>query len=614
MRHCRRACFITLLVVPSLLGTAEDDVKEISPLELTQAVRSCRGPYGVFMSSGDLADEAESDSALAFGGVAEMFVGVACFSILRCDQSPVFCADLNVRRTPAVIVYPPGSGAAQLLTGALDKQEIAAGIARPISVADRALVLNAENMEIFLKDSLRPVKVILFSSRKTTPVILQALSSDPELWPYVRFGFVKHSENSILTQFKVTEVPHIVLQHGSNISTRESFIGGTMTIEALRGWIKGHVQASAVDPGEDGIFRAVEGASLLEEPMIDFPDDEEDGESDTSAPAPAGKSKFGYTIGDTAGWTGTDEDVPAGAKGKVVGFTDDKVLVQFPKGSWAFRPTELMKAASSPRPGPKPGSGSGKKPGPSPAPQRKVSANYKLMKRGSEGCPDGLEILTLEECFKAAEELGIRAQPPWIATYPGLPRFCSIREKPSGGDKERMHFNSAAEGSGRADLSPICLVAPHGGSWQHVGEPTAEQVPQLNAATKDLLLAHEGFSLVYLREGKLTPGEIAMLMDLEEQFRPQLESQGTKMNWMWMDLHVERKFKAHFDPPALPSAVVLNPHKRPRFAMVKHSEDAEGEPMPTDQPAIALLLNTVLGGDAQFSPLPAKALTKFAEQ
>lgn len=268
--------------------------------------------------------------------------------------------------------------------------------------------------------------------------------------------------------------------------------------------------------------------------------------------------------------------------------------------------------AGSPKPG-KPGRAQAESPSASPSPKK---AKYKKLQRGAEGCPPGQEIASVEECKKAIEELGLRAKPPWISSYPGLPRYCSHREQ-STGDGERMHFNSAAEGQGREDLSPICKVGAAGppGAAGAGWEPMADEpVPQLNAASKDALLAGDGFCLVYLREGRITQEETSMLMDLQKQFKPQLDHQGTKLRWMWMDLHVERKLKAAFDPAALPSAVVLNPHKRPRFAMVTHSEDSEGEPMPADQSSMALLLNTVLGGDAQFSPLPAKTLEKFAEK
>lgn len=553
------------------LAVHSGHVTELSGSELHRAIRGCRGPRAIFFSGAPCADSqpcsghAEAGAFSEFSAAAEMFAGVACFFTVTCHPAAYVCDDHGIRKPPAVVVYPRGSGAARVFSHKLVKQEIATWVARPINDADRALVLNDDNIDLFMKDISRPVKVMLFSSRKTTPVILQALSSDPDLWPYVRFGFVRHSETEILQRFKVSEVPMLILQHGTDTSAQEIYPGGDMSIEALRGWIEDQLEAGAVDPEEDGMFRALEGTRLLDQDLLlEFEDETEEASSESS--------------------------------------------------------TKPGKPGSSRKPG-KPGSS--RKPGQSRSPvpasptkgSRKPSGRYRMLKPGAEGCPEGYEIETLKECFQAVADLGLRADPPWVATYPGLPRYCSIRDRPSKGSEERLHFNSASEGQGRADVAPICKVSRAGpGKTSEVSETEAQEpVPELTAKSKDALLGGDGFSLIYLREGKITVEEVAMLVDLENQFRPQLNHQGTRMTWMWMDLHVERKFKAFFDPPALPSAVVLNPHTRPRFAMVQHSEDGEGDPMPTNQEAIGLLLNTVLGGDAQFSPLPAKALTKFVD-
>lgn len=539
------------------------DVPELSGVVLDQAIRSCRGPYALFLHfGGPDAGDGEEQAFAEFEAAAKMFANVACFAKASCTKSPSVCAEHNARQIPAIAVYPrriPGAASAQILFGKLEKQDIATAIAKTISDADRALVLSSENMDAFIKDSLKPIKLLLFSSRKTTPLILKALSSDPDLWPHVRFGFVQHTETDLVRKFGVKEVPQLLLgtesPSWSGSSSWETYSAGDMSIDALRDWILAKVRASVVDPGEAGLLRAVEGAGLMsEEVLLEAEDVEEDG---------------------------------------------------------TLTETEAVEAATK-RPGPKPGS---RKPGrartPAPQPRKKAKPyTYKLLKQGAEGCPPGQEIVTLEECLQAAEELGLKAQPPWVATYPGLPRFCSIRQRPSSKTgAERLHFNSAAEGQGRADLAPICKVAVQPGAKAPV--ETNEKVPELNAESRDRLLNEEGYCLIYMREGKITDEEKTMLLDLREQFRPQLEHQGTKMRWVWMDLNKERRFKAHFDPPVLPSAVVLNPRKRPRFAMVRHAEDGDGDAMPADQSSIALLLNTVLGGDAEFTNLPAKALTTF---
>lgn len=567
MLHCGVACFIGVWTFNFFnLGTSQDDeaakpeyalVTGHTPSQLQDAIRACKGPYGVFLTSGD---DADLQARLNFAGAAAQFgdSNVACFSLFRCDLNKEWCVDHNIKKTPAVLIYPPHSGSVQMLTGSLDREEISENVNKIIRQGDRSVVLTEDNIRDFLEDSLRPVKVILFSGRKAPPPIFQSLSSDPDLWPHVYFGFARHTEKALREYFGVTEVPHMILQHGKLDSTREQFhTSGNIDIDEIRQWIKQRVLSSAEDPGEIGLFQATRGASLFLDEEYDEELDEEASKQESPAPSP-----------------------------------------------------------NPPSPGPKPKPGgkkakSGTRKSSNLGPERIIK--YKLMKAGSPACPPGNEITTVDECFKALEALGRQAQPPWIATFPGLPRFCSLRESPSAKTgSERMHFNSHPQGQGREDLSPVCKFVTKPGSEPEAG--ARDPIPELTAASRETLFGTEGFSFVYLREGRIHEDEVAMIMELKQQFSSQLQNQGTKMHWMWMDLRMERKWKNLFDPPILPSAVVLSPHKRPRYTMLTHGEDVEGEHIPAHPESLTLLLNTVLGGDAQFSSLPQKYLEKFAER
>jgi len=63
-----------------------------------------------------------------------------------------------------------------------------------------------------------------------------------------------------------------------------------------------------------------------------------------SDPTKSVVGKFGFAIGEGVTWTGADDDVPKGSRGSVVGFTDNRLQVSFPKGTWHFLPAELLKA------------------------------------------------------------------------------------------------------------------------------------------------------------------------------------------------------------------------------------------------------------------------------
>ncbi len=62
----------------------------------------------------------------------------------------------------------------------------------------------------------------------------------------------------------------------------------------------------------------------------------------------------GFKKGDRVQWTGSDDDIPEGTVGTVVGLagdercvhgfqyrTNERVLVECQKGTWVFRPAEL---------------------------------------------------------------------------------------------------------------------------------------------------------------------------------------------------------------------------------------------------------------------------------
>jgi hypothetical protein len=59
--------------------------------------------------------------------------------------------------------------------------------------------------------------------------------------------------------------------------------------------------------------------------------------------APSAREQHGFTINDQITWKKTDQDVPKGTLGIVVGFLPDRVRVNFPKGTYNMRPDELVK-------------------------------------------------------------------------------------------------------------------------------------------------------------------------------------------------------------------------------------------------------------------------------
>lgn len=133
-----------------------------------------------------------------------------------------------------------------------------------------------------------------------------------------------------------------------------------------------------------------------------------------------------------------------------------------------------------------------------------------------------------------------------------------------------------------------------------------QEVPELtDKSHQDICFKGDGLCVVYLKDGAATQQEIDFLVELSKKFTSQISGRGTRLKFMWMNLAIEKNFRELFQPAQLPSAVVINPHKRLRYTKLDHGEDNEIE---GNSNAIAQLLDKVLGGDARFTPIKGQKL------
>lgn len=177
-------------------------------------------------------------------------------------------------------------------------------------------------------------------------------------------------------------------------------------------------------------------------------------------------------------------------------------------------------------------------------------------------------------------------------TYKGEMKFVPIK------DWVNLHSESGmgdkVHGGGKKSEESIEEAKP----W------LVQEVPELTLKShQDICFKGEGLCVIYLKDGDLSAQEENMLTALSKRFTSQLSDRGAKMKWMWMNLALEKEYKALFAPGALPSAVVFNPHKRLRFALL------EGE---GTESAIVSLVDKVLGGDARFKMVPGQKLPGWA--
>merc|ERR1719150_3377596 len=76
---------------------------------------------------------------------------------------------------------------------------------------------------------------------------------------------------------------------------------------------------------------------------------------------------------------------------------------------------------------------------------------YKILPHGADGCSDGLDIESKDDCLSAIGALGLRTDYWHETDQDTIPSGCSYRDEPA--DHPNAHFNRNAAGCGRNDLA-----------------------------------------------------------------------------------------------------------------------------------------------------------------
>jgi len=169
-----------------------------------------------------------------YNAVAGELKGMAKVCALSCDEWPVFCEKNNVKTTPALMMYPTNPMPAYLYEGKMETKAVSSRIVR--MMPDLSTVLTAENADAWLTTDASKPKVMLFSNKKSPPMIFKALSSETVFKRSIKFGFVQESEADLVSKFKIKKFPAFVMQRGSKGETKEQY-KGEMKFHALQEWI-----------------------------------------------------------------------------------------------------------------------------------------------------------------------------------------------------------------------------------------------------------------------------------------------------------------------------------------------------------------------------------------
>jgi len=191
-------------------------------------------------------DNSDDEKFLAeYNKVAKELKGMAKITAINCNQWAKFCAKNNVKQTPAIMMYPTFPAPAYLYEGKMEMKIVAGKIARMIP--DLSTKLTKDNVDSWMSAEVSKPKMIIFSSKKSPPTILKALSSDTVFKRTAHFGFVSEDDAEVCEKFKVTKFPAAILQRKAGNAVKKETFSGQLSFEELHKWINPYVESGMGD-------------------------------------------------------------------------------------------------------------------------------------------------------------------------------------------------------------------------------------------------------------------------------------------------------------------------------------------------------------------------------
>jgi len=199
-----------------------------------------------FFKEGSKEDEKFLDE---YNKVAGEMKGMAKVAAINCDEWSVFCDKQGVKETPTVMIYPPNPVPAFKYEGKMEQKGISGKIAR--FMPDLTEKLTKENIDKYLSTEPSKPKVMLFSNKKSAPLMWKALSSETVFKRTVKFGFVTEDQDDIVKRFKVKNFPTVVMQRGTKGEVKETY-KGELKFLALKDWVNLHSESGMGDKVSGG--------------------------------------------------------------------------------------------------------------------------------------------------------------------------------------------------------------------------------------------------------------------------------------------------------------------------------------------------------------------------
>lgn len=186
---------------------AQSDVTQLTMENIANFYRRNEVWMILFYKSNDRTSKGYRD---VWRELAEKLYGIVKVAAINCHEEAddALCEDFMVYDTPKILVFPSNSRSEPLTyTGAIQYGPIASfGIAQMESFVK--LVTEA-NYESFVKEDFDKTKVLLFTSKKSTPPLLRALSK--EFKGRIVFGEIREYNQALINKFQITTFPTIMV-------------------------------------------------------------------------------------------------------------------------------------------------------------------------------------------------------------------------------------------------------------------------------------------------------------------------------------------------------------------------------------------------------------------
>lgn len=191
---------------------AQSDVKELTIQEMSSFYRREQVWIIFFYKSGQEESKRYKD---VWKECAEKLYGIVTVAAVNCheEKEDALCEEFGVYSTPQILVFPANIAADGIkYEGEMTYQAISNFATSHMESFVR--LVNDDNFEEFDKNDADKNKVLLFTSRKSTPPLLKVLSK--EYKGRLIFGEVRQSSKKLIEKFKIKKFPTLlVLTDGS---------------------------------------------------------------------------------------------------------------------------------------------------------------------------------------------------------------------------------------------------------------------------------------------------------------------------------------------------------------------------------------------------------------